>query len=592
MQTRKRSRESTFDKESSQELRQEVDIKPILADVEQSPLWQEMKDTNQNLGSQPALHHSNILKQLHIFLKSKYNIQHNMCQNTPSVYEGTFGLFGHVPHKVDSLGKKPQPPLTSDPQDGCYQWSVDGQVDYDHLPKSEKWTLLEIFGLRAIWTSVTEATLRLSSSFTRNFSPNDYIPFDAPQTIGYELHQKDILWDDDVAFGLQRFQGTNPAHVCYIPSATTYVIDYSVLNQFELNDTTTSFKPTCTLNSNLIPQSIDLGTDLPPFTIEKTWKWRYAKLVIGCAEFTHHELINHLSWCHLVTEIFIMATMQTFDKGDLIYQLVTPHFARTLAVNQGARTLLIPWIQRHLSIFSAQGVESVLSHAIAHFDCKTLDFEQSLILRGFDPLHLPENYYYASDGLKVWHCLFEFVTKMVNEKQLDWQRIAMWSELISNKIPSFPIIKEQSKQDELCRIIAGIIFNASVQHSAVNDPQYYFFGFPPNAIPKLLKPIPFQKDTLLWRDEDWKKLYFDSLPCPEVMYLQRDLVSLLALGPPENSSLMNCMYEYRSHFSHSEFALRVVNQLESNLQKISNEIQKRNIYTWLDPMHLTRSVIR
>jgi len=370
-------------------------------------------------------------------------------------------------------------------------------------------------------------------------------------------------------------------------------LDYSFLGQLQLRDELSGgyFAPRCKLKMDrqtgeILPLEIDLGEiKCAP---ERGWKWRYFKLAFQCAEFTHHELVSHLGQCHLVTEVFIMETMRSLkEPNHEIYKLLLPHFSRTLAVNRGARELLLPWLTKHLSVLSPESIRELIASTVREFPCENLDFVHSLTKRGFDPQALPPNYHYAKDGLAIWNALVEFVGSILSSSvDLKWRQINAWSAAIQARIPSFPSFANQNLT-LLTSTVAGIIFNASVQHSAVNDPQYYFFGYPPNAVCRLAKQIPTDRGSKRWTDENWKQHYFQSLPFVEVMQLQKDLVKLLALGAAPQSSLYTALEDYTRVWSPNQIA-----GFKAKLECLSAVIQERADYPWLDPLSLSRSVSR
>jgi len=516
---------------------------------------------------------------------------------TPVLASGlsTVGLFAHTPyHELDPLAKKSEQGSAAllASKDGHYSWNETTQSPvYPLLPSAEYYSALDIFGARALKATIAEATLRLIPD------PNCRAPVDeknghpiivlddTPCTIGALLPES---WHSDTSFALQRFQGVNPGQLKQ-ESDSYFCVDYSTLQKYDLaHKAGTTFGVKCILriqDGKLEPRCIFSGE----FVANQGdgWKWNYAKLLFGCAEFTHHEIINHLTWCHLMTEVFIMATMQTWRGSDHpVYRLLVPHFSRTLAVNSIARELLVPWIKQHMTILDPNAIDQLIKDQIRTFDPDSMHFEKNLIQRRFFINNLPPGYFYAQDGLRIWESLHGFVQNVLEEEgKIDFLSVLAWCKAIQNHVSNFPTI---TKVEQLTDAVTSIIFNASIQHSAVNDPQYFFLGYAPNAICKLMKPIPSSNTTTTsWTDADWKQYYFDSLPSKQTMSLQKDLVSILALGVPEKSSLSLSLDDYETRFSAS-----CVDSLRNVLANINHDIQQRSEYTWLSPFTATRSVIR
>lgn len=638
--------------------------KNIVTEVENNPIWKEAM--SHELSSDFSLFHLgeysesavNVVKELDAKMNrsdassdATANAATGMTADAygctsdtkSEVTSGLFGFTGYQPFEIPFLRKKPelgsQAILTA--TDGSYTWGpgnitgtlsavpsngalvVDNIPNYNALPSEEQMNGLGIFGARALQTVIAEATLRLDNTFHFLSEATDSFTFDAPSTIGPCLKSKGLVFDCDQAFGLQRFQGALAHRVTVAKKEDLpedlkgkfdlglkyCILDYSDLGKYALTSDM-KLQPKCIFQynnwGNILPEEISLGNGVvmrQSESISFPWKWRYFKMVTQCAEFTHHELVDHLTYCHLLTEIIIMETMRQWrhttansgttgsdaviNNGNIVYRLLVPHFARTLAVNNGARQLLIPWIKSHLTMLTPDAVDQLVNDKLTSFDFNDLDFNYNLRKRGFDEDNLPASYFYANDGIQLWRTLLYFVNGVLKDANLDWGEINSWSTNIRIRLPTFPLFQYNSQIDDLARMIAGIIFNASIQHSAVNDTQWYFWGYALNSPATLLKTVPSQEQVASMTDDDWQKLYFASLPSEEALKFQRDLVSLLALGPPDHSSLVQCIQEYRQFLSDVQ-----VNKLQAGLMRISSNIVNRNEYTWLDPNKVTRSVIR
>lgn len=521
-------------------------------------------------------------------------------------------LFAHKPFQpIELLPKEPEnaTQATLRAKDGTYEWKEPKLPNYDLLPQVENMSLLKIFGGRAMAVTLSEATLRVvPENLKRRLDPTDGFPdICAPSTLASCLQAKDEFWDSDKAFALKRFQGPNPTKIRQVsrdvlseeklphmlqPDRKYYLLDYSHLGTY---DTKLGFKlaPKAVFSDNktgdMCVECVDLGNGIVSTMVDDhSWRWRYCKMIVEVAEFSHQEVISHLTQTHLVAECVIMATMSVFrnENSNILYQLLVPCFSRTLAVNKGAREVLIPWIKNHLTPFTPESVDKMIADTYKDFDCAELNFETLLRNRGFDLQNLPTQHYFAKDGLAIWAALLKFVRMQLAGAQLDNFQIQEWSDRIREDLPSFP---ETLSQSRLAEMVAGIIFLSSVIHSAYNDPQYYFFGSGFTAPASLMKPIPSLEESKHMSNDEWKQLYFDSLPSIDAMQFQRDLVSLLALGPVEMGSMWNMLRDYMSFFTERDANLA---KLGDALEYINEDIQERGEYLWLMPKQLTRSVIR
>jgi len=585
------------------------------------------RDLERNVSLWPHFHQGNtVVGTLHRTSDSPFlrDVMHRLHQNqedvivhqlvVPTNNQTTIGLFGHTlcnsqqDHHLWDKAAEPGATPILESQDGEYKWLDKTHVDYDSLPNCEQWNALRIFGIQAVRAVAAETALRFSPFATRVEDEKSLFEHANPNTIGACLAEKDLAWDANSSFAMQRFQGPNAGRLADadwvdVSKLTTsrglfYMLDYRDLGQFGLKEPLTSFRPkaifSCDALGDIVPEYIQVfhnHSNVPFFNATRLetcgWKWRYAKLVMGCAEFNHHEIIDHLTYCHLVTEVFIMATMSMWrgQNNNLIYRLLVPHFSRTLAVNNIAKQLLIPWLKCNLSIFSDEGLDQAIAHSLNIFDCTSLVFDQK-VQKQFHNAKLPETYYYGNYGLSLWKELHTFVTSILETYDVPWAEVKEWSLRIRERLPTFPSFDTQNGP-QLVDMVCGIIFNASIQHSSINDPQNYFFGFAPNAPCRLMKPVPSDSETNKWKDKQWKQFYFDSLPNKEVMDLQQDLVALLALGPPQNSDFVSCVNDYMT-FAPVEMTAVFLQRLKD----ISADMRTTNRYLWMDPQLLTRSVIR
>ncbi|KAI5780996.1 lipoxygenase [Peziza echinospora] len=73
------------------------------------------------------------------------------------------------------------------------------------------------------------------------------------------------------------------------------------------------------------------------------WPWRYTKSCVQVADWHEHLLGVHLSLTHLVEEAVIVAANRSFDNlRHPVFQILQPHWLKTLSVNDAAREILVP----------------------------------------------------------------------------------------------------------------------------------------------------------------------------------------------------------------------------------------------------------
>lgn len=241
------------------------------------------------------------------------------------------------------------------------------------------------------------------------------------------------------------------------------------------------------------------------------WAWRYAKTCVQTADWARHEVATHLVDTHMVEEAIIVATNRTVEETHILYELLSPHWFRTLALNKAARDTLVPAVIARLAGFGPT-IDPKTSRvmALVNWSYKNFHFQDKYIpidleKRGFAVEALTEeqyrNYPYATDMYLLWVVIHDFVKSVLKTKyksDADVQNdecIGKWCQEIqtNGQIPSFPTI---TTLDQLIDAATMCIHIASPQHTAVNYLQDYYYSFVPAKPPALCAPLPKDLATL------------------------------------------------------------------------------------------------
>lgn len=241
------------------------------------------------------------------------------------------------------------------------------------------------------------------------------------------------------------------------------------------------------------------------------WAWRYAKTCVQTADWARHEVATHLVDTHMVEEAIIVATNRTVEENHILYELLSPHWFRTLALNKAARDTLVPAVIARLAGFGPS-INSKTSRvmALVNWSYKNFNFQDKYVpndlkKRGFAAEALTEekyrNYPYATDMYLLWGVIHDFVKSVLRTKyksDADVQNdtcIANWCKEIqtNGQISSFPTI---TTFDQLVDAATMCIHTASPQHTAVNYLQDYYYSFVPAKPPALCTPLPKDLATL------------------------------------------------------------------------------------------------
>ena len=85
----------------------------------------------------------------------------------------------------------------------------------------------------------------------------------------------------------------------------------------------------------------------------ESWPWRYAKTCAQVADWSLHEVVVHLTNTHLIEESTIVATHRNIPEDNIIFQLLEPHWYKTLSLNAAARETLVPKVVLALTGYDA-----------------------------------------------------------------------------------------------------------------------------------------------------------------------------------------------------------------------------------------------
>ncbi|KAH6612136.1 lipoxygenase 1 [Boeremia exigua] len=251
-------------------------------------------------------------------------------------------------------------------------------------------------------------------------------------------------------------------------------------------------------NRRLTPQDSNVDE-------KNDWAWRYAKTCAQTADWARHEVATHLVDTHLVEEAIIVATNRTIPEDHILYETLSPHWFRTLALNKAARDVLVPAVIARLAGFGPS-IDPKTSRAVKFVDWsyQNFDFQAKYIpadlkKRGFNVEQLTtekyRNYPYATDMFLLWGVIRDFVKSVLGTKyksDSDVQRdpyIADWCREIqtAGQLPSFPTI---TTLEQLLDAATMCIHTASPQHTAVNYLQDYYYSFVAAKPAALCTPLP------------------------------------------------------------------------------------------------------
>ncbi|XP_027765113.1 hydroperoxide isomerase ALOXE3-like [Empidonax traillii] len=479
----------------------------------------------------------------------------------------------------------------------------------------------------------------LSGFLLRNTSWNS---LDEMRTIFSRTQGRDIVpeyvakhWQEDEFFGYQFLNGNNPIIIrccTALPpkfpvtpemvagslGSTTdlgkelkegriFIVDYEVLDDIPA-DTINGRQqyvaaPLCLLHQGtdglLRPIAIQLsqkpGPSNPIFLpSDDEWDWLLAKTWVRNADFYSHQLLTHLLRTHLFGEVFAVATLRHLPTCHPLFKLLMPHFRYTLHINTLARSVLINpggLIDKGSGV-TYEGLQLVVQRGLEQVTYTSLCLPDDIRHRGMSQV---PNYYYRDDGKSLWEAIESFVTGIVTfyydgdaAVSGDTELQAWVMDIFTNGFlgrTSSGVPSSLQTVAELIKFLSMVMFTCSTQHAAVNNGQYDFGAFVPNAPSSMRHPPPREKGRAFLQH------FLDTVP--EVATTANILVTLILLSSQLKDRRLLGQYP-EERFTEAE-PRRLIRAFQRRLKEIQDRIEERNYlaelrYNYLNPLETENSI--
>ncbi len=253
----------------------------------------------------------------------------------------------------------------------------------------------------------------------------------------------------------------------------------------------------------LLPVAIQCGQTpsaaTPLFTPADGWRWRMAQSFLSLGEGSIHEAAEHLGLTHLLVEAFAVSARRNLASAHPLTALLEPHFEHTHFINYTARHSLIAdgGTLDQLMPQPIAATRALVASALSTFDVGAGDPRSRLRARGLlDADALPECPY-REDALPHWDSLHQWVGDYLRLYYRDDEAVSgdpelqsFVAELSAQDGGRLRGVPEVRSVDALTSLVTLVIFTASVQHAAVNFPQYPFMGYVPGIPAGLYAPPP------------------------------------------------------------------------------------------------------
>lgn len=336
------------------------------------------------------------------------------------------------------------------------------------------------------------------------------------------------------------------------------------------------------------------GADNPIYTPADQYNWLIAKTIVEVADGNYHETITHLGRTHLLTEPFVLATYRQLAANHPLGLLLRPHFEGTLAINDMARRHLINpgGAVDELLGGTIQSSRTLTVNSLANYDFNDGMLPATFQNRGVQDANLLPNYPYRDDSLLYWRAIRRWVTAYLAlyyqsdaDVQQDRELTGWFSELIAQnggRVRGLGQNGVLGTLDSLTDAVTLILFTSSVQHAAVNFPQYDLMSYVPNMPLACFAEAPKVKSGATLQD------YLAMLPPLDHAGLQLSIGYLLG----------SVHYIALGHYPFGHFqdprVTTLLDAFQTELDSIGTTIQQRNQqrrpYLFLVPSGIPQSI--
>ena len=336
------------------------------------------------------------------------------------------------------------------------------------------------------------------------------------------------------------------------------------------------------------------GPENPVFTPLDGYNWMIAKTIVEIADGSVHETTTHLGRTHLLMEPFVVSTCRQLAANHPLAVLLAPHFQGTLAINDLAWRQLISdkgGVDQLLgcSIVASRGL---CARAIHETRIQDSYLPKTLAARGVEDREALPDYPYRDDSLLYYEAIRDWVTAYLGlyyaspaDVNSDDELQAWGREIASRdggRIGGMPNDGTFHTFEELRDVAAFIIHTCSVQHAAVNFPQFDLMSYAPNMPLAGYQPAPTSKAPATEAD------YLAMLPPLDMAEIQLDLGYMLG----------GLHYTILGHYESDRFRDPRVTPLLGNFRRRLKEIDRtiaernrsRRIYETLGATGIPQSI--
>jgi len=329
----------------------------------------------------------------------------------------------------------------------------------------------------------------------------------------------------------------------------------------------------------LVPVAIQCGQvpgpGVPIFTPADGYNWLIAKTVVEIADANLHEAVAHLARTHLLMEPFVVAAHRQLAGTHPVLRLLRPHFRGTLAINEAAWRRLIADGGAVDRVFAGRidSTRKLAADGLRQFQFRNGHLPKVLAANGVaDREALPEHPY-RDDATLYWRAIRQWVGDYLalyyptDAAVASDPELRAWLDEVAHNdcgriAGTGP--EDADSLSALTDLLTMVVFTCSVQHAAVNFPQYDVMSYAPRMPFAAYAPPPTTKTGASQAD------YLAMLPPMNIAEQQMEIGYLLG------SVRYTTLGQYGPRAFRDPRVTDPLREFQARLEEIGSTIEQRN----------------
>jgi arachidonate 15-lipoxygenase len=349
-------------------------------------------------------------------------------------------------------------------------------------------------------------------------------------------------------------------------------------------------------DGRLLPLAIqpERGSGRTPLTPRDGWAWAMARTAVDCADINHQQPMVH-GFAHLLCGTVATAARRQLSHRHPVSRLLAPHTEGTVYINNMAVQGLLSFGSLVDDVMTGPmpAIRDILAANLLDHPILDRCLPRDLARRGVDDARALPSYPYREDASDLWHAIAEWVADYLDVYYADDAAVATDAEILAwahdlgaedgGHLRGVTPEGGLRTRAALAELLTLVVFNATVQHAAVNFSLGPIMTYTPAAPMSVWRSVPEPSPAVT--EQDWLEM----LPPLERAYQQ------VELGYRLYATFHTRLGEYRPGAFSDPRLDAPLGLFQARLAQIERRIHARNRgrharYDYLLPSRIPQSV--